>query len=109
MDEEKYSRIKGFEKLYLISNHGRVISLHKKVPTEKKQLKQHNGYLVVHLWDKQKRIKKRVNRLVAEHFLLNSDPIIKLEVHHKDEDKSNNYFENLEWCTHHQNLDWYHY
>jgi hypothetical protein len=109
--EEEFKRIKGFEKQYLISNHGRVVRLFKngKKFKEKKQTENHNGYSRVYLWKGNKRFTLRVHRLVAEHFLINDDPEIKLEVHHKDRNKKNNYFENLVWCTFHENMEWYHH
>lgn len=41
--------------------------------------------------------KMYVHRLVASNFLDNSDDLP--EVNHKDENKLNNHFSNLEWCT----------
>lgn len=43
-----------------------------------------------------------VHRLVAKAFIPNPDNLT--EVNHKDEDKSNNNVDNLEWCTRQYNL-----
>lgn len=56
------------------------------------------GYKVVYLTVKpKKRIIKKVHRLVAEVFIPNPDNLP--QVNHKDEDKTNNCINNLEWCT----------
>ena len=39
------------------------------------------------------------HRLVAEYFIPNDDPLNKIYVHHKDENKLNNNVSNLEWIT----------
>ena len=43
-----------------------------------------------------------VHRIVAKAFIPNPDNLT--EVNHKDEDKSNNSVDNLEWCTRQYNL-----
>ena len=60
--------------------------------------KNESGYMFVGLSDGKKRTSFSAHRLVALLFLDN--PNNYPEVNHKDGDKSNNTFENLEWITH---------
>lgn len=41
----------------------------------------------------------RMHRLVALHFVYNDDPINKWQVHHKDDNKENYHYSNLQWVT----------
>ena len=62
-----------------------------------------NGYLRVSLSnDTVKHKKLLVHRLVAEAFIPNPNNLP--QVNHKDENKTNNVVENLEWCTALENL-----
>ena len=94
--KEIWKDIKGYEGIYLISNYGRVKSLHKK---EKiiKQFENTNGYLQVDLWKNGIGKHILVHKLVANSFIKNlkNYPFI----NHKDENKKNNRVDNLEWCT----------
>lgn len=65
-----------------------------------KQTKRH-GYLEVNLFNNGNHKIEKVHRLVAITFIENpnSYPC----VNHKDEDKTNNNVENLEWCTYKYN------
>lgn len=56
-----------------------------------------SGYNRVHLCDNGKSKCELVHRLVAKAFVPN--PMLKPEVNHKDGDKLNNHFKNLEWVT----------
>lgn len=47
---------------------------------------------------------RAIHILVAEAFVVNPDPINKIEVNHKDGKKNNNEWWNLEWVTHHENI-----
>ena len=48
-----------------------------------------------------------VHRLVAFAFVRNDDPINKTEINHIDENKLNNRWDNLEWCTRAYNQKYY--
>lgn len=56
-----------------------------------------NGYYRIGLTKNYKRSFYFVHRLVAQAFILNPDNLP--YINHKDEDKSNNNINNLEWCT----------
>lgn len=104
---EQWKDIKGFEGLYQVSNEGRVKSLGNDKSRKEKILKGRNngkGYLVVCLWKDGKRVWKLIHRLVAETFLPN--PNNYKEVNHKDECKTNNSVDNLEWCDRSYNINY---
>lgn len=60
------------------------------------------GYADVLLRNDQGARQFRVHRLVAQAFIPN--PRNKPFVNHKDCDKGNNHVDNLEWCTHQENV-----
>ncbi len=62
----------------------------------KKQRINKRGYATVNMYKDGKMQKVVVHRLVAEAFIPKEEG--KNCVNHKDEDKTNNYFGNLEWC-----------
>lgn len=108
--EEIWKDIAGYEGLYQVSNFGRVKCLTKRrfnkltncyivYPEKMMQSILHTcGYYVMSLRDiNGKRKQFKTHRIVAEAFIPNPDNLP--QVNHKDEDKSNNRVENLEWCT----------
>ena len=102
---EIWKDIKGYEGKYEISNFGRVKS-HVKIGTPtyyKTPILSTPGYYTVCL-SKDGKVSRSVgiHRLVAEAFVENTDKT-KTEVNHKDGDKLNNYYENLEWVTRKEN------
>ena len=106
---EIYKDIEGYEGLYKISNQGRVLSLGNGNSNNSKErilkpLKHKNGYLKVIL-SKQGKIKNYlIHRLVCEAFLPNPNNLS--EINHRDEDKTNNFIQNLEWCTREYNSNY---
>ena len=104
---ERWTNIKGYEGLYLISDLGNVKSLRNNKTRKEKILRLiriNSGYLIVCLSKNGERKNYYVHRLVAEAFLPN--PKNYPEVNHKDENKSNNCVDNLEWCDRQYNIDY---
>ena len=91
---EIWKDIEGYEGKYQVSNHGNVKSLaygQNLSPSIK------NGYRFVFLRKNGTGKNFYVHRLVAEAFI--EKPEGKDFVNHKDECRTNNHVENLEWCT----------
>lgn len=89
----------GWEGLYEISNKGEVYSVRRG-----KYLKPRlsmDGYKRVCLSKDGKGYEYRVARLVAETFIEN--PNDKKQVNHKDYNRTNDWYENLEWCDNYEN------
>lgn len=90
---------------YLVNADGDVISMKHKEPILLSPFLRH-GYERVTLWENGKKFNVSVHRLVAMAFLDNPDPNTYTEINHKDENKTNNNVNNLEWCTHIYNLNY---
>lgn len=104
---EEWRPLVGYEGLYEVSNMGRVKSLNYRRTGKEKILEPYDdgyGYLKVKLFKDGKGKNCRINRLVAIAFIPN--PYNLPEVNHKDEDKTNNCVENLEWCTSQYNVEY---
>ena len=99
---EIWKPIKGYEGLYEVSNFGRIKSLKRNIIL--KSYKDGRGYLCVRLYKYNSSIQYKVHRLVAEVFIDN--PNNYKEVNHKDENKTNNRVENLEWCDRKYNCNY---
>lgn len=97
--------VNGYEGLYEISNIGRFKSLSKKRNGNKdvivKLFTSCHGYLKCTISKRQKRNNIEIHRLVATHFVVNINN--KPCVNHKDGNKQNNVFTNLEWVTTREN------
>lgn len=97
MSNEIWKDIVGYEGLYQVSNLGRIKSLRFNKEKILKPTISSKGYLRVDLIKNQKRKTKYIHRIVLENFIPNVNNFP--EINHKDENKTNNSVENLEWCT----------
>ena len=98
---EEMKDIENYEGLYAITRDGRVWSYR-----SNKFLKPNlvGGYHQVILCKEGKGKTHYIHRLVAEAYIPNPDGLP--QVNHKDEDKSNNCVENLEWCDIKYNINY---
>lgn len=117
---EEWRPVKGYEGIYEVSDYARVRSLDRYYPDKVfrngklrpyilyghvlKQQQSHKGYLLVPLRKDDKDKKCSVHRLVAEAFIPNPDNLPL--VNHKDECKTNNRPDNLEWCDDKYNVNY---
>ena len=108
---EEFRDIPDYERLYQVSNYGRIKSLERHQYFRRhinnhivKLNKTTNGYLSVCLCKNKKTKKFKVHRLVALAFITNSKNL--LEINHKNEDKLDNRVENLEWCSRNYNINY---
>ena len=110
---EIWKDIKGYEGLYQVSNWGNVRSLDRYKKTKNnsfsfihgqllKQYVTNRGYLNVYLYSNGKNKFFSIHRLVATHFLKNTEN--KPQVDHIDCNKFNNHVDNLRWCSASENM-----
>jgi len=97
--EEEWRDAAGWDGLYRVSSLGNVWSTRAGRPLT--QTACPKGYRYVTLHRDGRKTNQTVHRLVAMTF---SPAPPGLEVNHKDGDKANNRPENLEWCTHAENM-----
>ena len=114
--EEIWRDIEGYEKLYQVSNLGRVRSLDRVITTKYgvvypykgrilKMKKNNSGYSVVSL-SKDGKVKDfLIHRLVAKAFIPLED-YNGMEVNHINFDRNDNNVNNLEWITRKENMEY---
>ena len=98
---EVFMPIENYEDTYAVSNLGRV----KNIKTGKilKEFKNNKGYMLVHLYKNGIEKKYLVHRLVLNTFQAN--PRKCSDVNHRNEDKTDNRLNNLEWISHKDNCN----
>lgn len=124
IDGEVWRPVVGWEDLYEVSNMGRVrsvdrvcgtrhiqrkkgrlLKLHDTIRTGGRRQDEH-PYKWVHMCRNCKPFRGSVHRLVAMAFVPNPKPTKYNQVNHKDENKSNNRADNLEWCDNRYNCNY---
>lgn len=98
--KERWITIDGY-KGYSISSFGRVKTNGSRYNGNKIQIlklrRDKDGYVIVNLYNNTEMRTKKVHRIVGTHFCPNNEN--KPLINHKDGDKSNNFYKNLEWNT----------
>lgn len=92
---EEWRDIEGYNGKYQVSDWGRVKSTYRNKPLGERKIQK--GYVQVALYKNHKPTYKLVHRLVADAFIPNPNNLP--QINHKDECKTNNSVENLEWCS----------
>ena len=100
--EEIWADIEGYESLYAISSKGRCWSY--KTKKFLKETINNDGYLRFSLFKNGKHKRYLAHRLVAKSFVDNPNQYP--EINHINENVKDNCAENLEWCTHKQNINY---
>lgn len=100
---EEWKNVIGYEGLYEVSSLGNVRNVRRNTLL---RFSKNQGYLQVYLYKNGIRTGLKVHRLVAQAFIPNPDGLP--QVNHKDENKTNNIFENLEWCDVVYNINYGH-
>lgn len=113
---EVWKDVKGYEGYYQVSNYGRIKSLARPVYKKdgsfhrfkKESIKSNkinsDGYYATTLSVNGHDVTRAIHILVAEAFVPKPDSDVPLEVNHIDTDRKNNYYKNLEWVSHHENV-----
>lgn len=111
-ENEVWKDIPGYEGLYQASTLGRIRGLKRCVGGRMqgamilKQAIHRDGYMKVALTKNHHRKDYQSHRLIGLTFIPNPEGLP--QINHKDENKTNNAIENLEWCTRSYNCSYGH-
>ena len=114
MQKEIFKSVKGYEGIYEISNYGRCRRISYKVDTETKMAQYGLPHYLTPNFGEWGHVRyalcvngetrmKLAHRMILEAFDI-PNPLKKPHINHIDNDPTNNYIENLEWCTHSENM-----
>ena len=117
MENEIWKDVKGYEGIYQVSNFGRVRSLDRWIERngkpafiKGKMLKFHKrsgyNYVQFRVNGDGKNHHHAVHRLVGIAFVPGYSE--KYDINHKDNNRTNNHADNLEWCTRSYNIQYMH-
>ena len=108
--EKRPIEIDGFTGMYTLTEDGQVFSVRKQRYL-KPNPANYYGYIHYYLTPSPEGSSRGVrpkwhsaHRLVAYHFIGNPPSVYHTDCHHKDHDRANNHWKNLEWVTHSENL-----
>lgn len=102
---EVWKDIKGYEGLYQASNLGNIKSLNYRNTKKEKILKggiNPSGYIIVGLHINNKRKSITAHKVIATTFIENPNNLS--EINHLNGIKTDNSVNNLQWCTHKENM-----
>lgn len=94
--------IKGYEGLYAVTSCGKVWSYRSQKFLKSNINRGGYEYVVLSVGDERKTL--TIHKLVAEAYIPN--PLGLPQINHKDEDKTHNYLNNLEWCDAAYNMNY---
>lgn len=111
-EEEVWKDVVGFEGLYKVSNLGRVKSLDRWLVYKDGRRRFYKGRVLNPVIDTHgyetfqlgRKKHAKTHRLVALQFVHNPNPSEYNVINHKDENRRNNKYSNLEWCTQKYNM-----